>query len=182
LVLHHANTAFAIQEFEPLGYDQRQFCSPGINLPVGNLMRSPNGGYPEYHTSADNMSFIQPSALAESLAICLSVTEVLEGCATYRNLNPRCEPCLGPRGLYHAFGSRPDRALLQKALLWVLNLSDGDHSLLDIAERAKLDFGLIREAADLLLEHDLLAKASNVPFSISHLGGTQEKYDEYCLF
>jgi aminopeptidase-like protein len=180
-VLRQTDTESAILDFEPFGYDQRQFCSPGFNLPVGNLMRSPNGTYPEYHTSADNLAFIQPSALAETLAVCLDVSEVLEGNRTYVNLNPKCEPCLGPRGLYHAFGSRPDRALLQKALLWVLNLSDGNHGLLDIAERAKLEFRLIREAADLLVQHDLLTAASTVPFSIS-LGGTEEKYDEYCLF
>lgn len=181
-VLQHAHTAFNVLDFEPFGYDQRQFCSPGINLPIGNLMRSPNGCYPEYHTSADNLNFIQPSALAETLEICLRVTELLEGDGVYRNLHPQCEPCLGPRGLYHAFGSRPDRAQLQKAILWVLNLSDGYHSLLDIAERAQLDFALIREAADLLLKHELLAEANDVPFSLSYLGGTQEKLDEYCLF
>jgi aminopeptidase-like protein len=155
-VLRHSCERHSILDFEPFGYDQRQFCSPGFDLPMGCLMRTPNECYEEYHTSADNLDLIQPQRLAGSLEVCLTACEVLDGNRTYRNLNPKCEPRLGPRGLYHAFGSRPDRELLQKSLLWALNLSDGQHTLLDIAERSGVAFGLVRQAADLLLEHDLL--------------------------
>src|SRR5207249_2076133 len=113
----------------------------------------------EYHTSADNLEFIKPESLADSWALCLAASEALEGNLCYRNLQPKCEPRLGPRGLYHAFGTRPDGALLQKAVLWVLNLSDGSQTLLEIAERSGLAFGLVRQAADLLREHKLLAEA-----------------------
>jgi aminopeptidase-like protein len=72
------------------------------------------------------------------------------------NLNPKCEPQLGRRGLYAAVGGLKDAPAQQMAMLWVLNLSDGRHSLLEIAERAGLPFAKIRAAADLLLAHGLL--------------------------
>jgi aminopeptidase-like protein len=152
-VLRHAGD-HAIEAFEPYGYDERQYCSPGFDLPVGCLMRTPHGRYPEYHTSADDMSFVKPPFLADSFAKCLAIVNVMEGNRTYRNLNPMGEPQLGRRGLYGATGGSGvgDRM----AMLWVLNLSDGDHSLLDIAERASLPFDLVRGAADALEAGGLL--------------------------
>ena len=138
--------AHAVRDFIPYGYDERQYCSPGFNLPVGCLTRTPNGEFPEYHTSADNVDFVQPAALENSLALTESILEVLEHDATYVNLNPKCEPQLGRRGLYrNAGGATPPS--FEMALLWVLNLSDGGHSLLDIAERSATMFGTIRRAA-----------------------------------
>ncbi|MBW3600092.1 MAG: DUF4910 domain-containing protein [Planctomycetes bacterium] len=155
-VLEHSGETFNILDFEPFGYDQRQFCSPGINLPMGCLMRTPNEQYPEYHTSADDLNLLSPEALADSLQKCVTAMRVLEGNRSYRNLNPCCEPRLGPRGLYRGFGSEGNHRELQKAMLWILNLSDGGHDLLAIAQRSKLPFALIRQAADLLIKHDLL--------------------------
>lgn len=155
-VLKHSGAPFTIQEFEPLGYDERQFCSPGINLPVGCLMRTPHGQYPEYHTSADNLQLIRPQSLADSWNKCVAAIDVLEGNRRYRNLNPRCEPQLGRRGIYRSMGGQTQQAGIEKALLWVLNFSDGDFSLLDIAERANLPFSIVRAAADTLIEHQLL--------------------------
>jgi aminopeptidase-like protein len=155
-VLEHSRAPFTILDFEPFGYDQRQYCSPGINLPIGCMMRTPNECYPEYHTSADNLELIRPESLADSWSTCVAAMHMLEGNHHYRNLNPCCEPRLGPRGLYRAFGSGERRPELQQAVLWVLNLSDGDHDLLSIAERSKLPFDIIRIAADLLLKHELL--------------------------
>jgi aminopeptidase-like protein len=155
-ILRHAGGNHTILDFSPYGYDERQYCSPGFNLPVGCLMRSPHGTYPEYHTSADDLGFVRPESLADSLATCLRILAVLEDDAVLRNRNPHCEPQLGRRGLYRALGGHADLERAQLAMLWVLNLSDGDHSLLDIAERASLPFGLIREAANLLAAHHLL--------------------------
>jgi len=155
-VLKHSGQEYDIMDFSPYGYDERQFCSPGFNLPVGCLMRTPHGHFPEYHTSADNVGFVQPWALADSFWKCLSVLDVLEHNKTYVNQNPKCEPRLGKRGLYRAIGGQADGGGDELAMLWVLNLSDGDHSLLDIAERSGLAFDVIRRAADALLEHDLL--------------------------
>jgi len=155
-VLRHAARDHQVIDFHPYGYDERQYCSPGFNLPVGSLSRGRHGRFPEYHTSADNLSFVHPTALAESLAVSLELVEVLEGNGTLRNLSPKGEPQLGRRGLYASLGGR-DAEAQQMALLWVLNQSDGQRSLLEIAERAGMPFRQVRIAADRLLEHGLLA-------------------------
>lgn len=146
-----------IIDFSPYGYDERQFCSPGIDLPVGSLSRTPYGQFPEYHTSADNLDLIRPEALTQSFETFLAIFEMLERDGTYLNLSPKGEPQLGKRGLYAAIGGRSDTKDRQMALLWVLNQSDGGHSLLDIAERSGIDFALIADAAETLVAHDLLA-------------------------
>jgi aminopeptidase-like protein len=156
-VLSHLTEGPEILEFSPYGYDERQYCSPGFNLPVGCLMRSVWGTFPEYHTSADNLDFIKPQALAASLRVCAGIIDVLESNGRYRNLNPCCEPQLGRRGLYSSTGGDGIGAEIN-ARLWVLNLSDGDHSLLDIAERSKLPFAQISDAAQLLCEAGLLSR------------------------
>ncbi len=153
-----------IVDFEPYGYDERQYCSPAFDLPVGCLSRTPHGEFPEYHTSADDLSFVRSDALGGSLSTCLAIIAVLEGNRTYLNLNPRCEPNLGKRGLYSMVGGLKG-AGGENAILWVLNLSDGKHSLLDIAERSGLEFGKIRSAADALLACSLIREA----------GGLEEK-------
>lgn len=145
----------ALLDFVPYGYDERQYCSPGFNLPVGCLTRTPNGRFPEYHTSADNLDFVTAEALEDSLAKALAIVEILEHDAAYVNLNPKGEPQLGRRGLYRNTGGASP-AGFEMALLWVLNFSDGRHSLLDIAERAALPFSTIRGAADVLRDADLL--------------------------
>ena len=155
-VLRHCGESSEILQFSPYGYDERQYCSPGFNLPVGCLMRSVWGTYPEYHTSADNLEFIQPAQLGASLRACIALVDVLEGNRRYENLSPFCEPQLGKRGLYHSKTDKAGEAEIS-ARLWVLNLSDGKHSLLDIAELSGLEFSVIRAAADLLHEKELLA-------------------------
>jgi aminopeptidase-like protein len=155
-VLKTTGRPYTIQDFFPYGYDERQYCSPGFDLPVGCLMRSPHGSFPEYHTSADNLDFVRADSLEESLRYYQQVVEVLEQNRTYRSLNPKCEPQLGKRGLYAAIGGDKDSAKRQLAMLWVLNLSDGTHSLLDIAERSGTSFTDVHGAADALLRSGLL--------------------------
>jgi aminopeptidase-like protein len=154
-VLKHQADPFELLEFSPDGYDERQYCSPGFDLPVGCLMRSVWGTFPEYHTSADNLDFIRPAQLAGSLRVCAAIIDVLENNREYRNLNPCCEPQLGRRNLYRTTGSDAIGEEIN-ARLWVLNLSDGEHSLLDIAERSGIPFSLICGAAELLQEGGLL--------------------------
>lgn len=154
--LRDSGNDFDVFDFVPYGYDERQYCSPGFNLAVGCLMRTPHGRYPQYHTSADNIDFVQSQSLAESLSVYVSVLNIIEQNKTYINQNPKCEPQLGKRGLYQCIGGRHDSKLRELAMLWVLNLSDGHHTLLDIAERSGINFTLIREAADALLLHSLL--------------------------
>ncbi len=139
-----------IAEFTPYGYDERQFCSPGFDLGVGSLSRTPYAGYPEYHTSADDLDFVSPEAMADTLAVCREAFSVLDRDRRYVNLSPYGEPQLGRRGLYDALGGRSDAKQAQLALLWVLNLSDGEHGLLDIAERSGLSFDTVAAAADAL--------------------------------
>jgi aminopeptidase-like protein len=158
-VLRHNGRSYDVLEFSPYGYDERQYCSPGFNLPVGCLTRSVWGMFPEYHTSADNLDFITPERLGESLRVCASVVDVLENNRRYRNLSPYCEPQLGKRGLYRSTGGEAIEVEIN-ARLWVLNCSDGEQSLLDIAERSGLPFSVIRNAADLLHEGGLLALTS----------------------
>lgn len=153
-VLASNGVPHTIQDFSPYGYDERQFCSPGFNLPVGRFSRTPYGTYPQYHTSEDNPSFVKPESLAESLQILLKVVTVLEGNKLYLNTNPKCEPQLGNRELYKELSNNGETM----AMLWVLNLSDGGHALLDIAERASMPFERILSVATILETHGLLSK------------------------
>lgn len=161
-VLRHYSESPEILEFSPYGSDERQYCSPGFNLPVGCLMRSVWGNSPEYHTSADNLDFIRPLQLAGSLRVCAAILDVVESNRRYRNESPYCEPQLGRRNLYRSTGG-DEIGMEISARLWVLNLSDGEHSLLDIAERSGLPFSAISDAAELLCQNGLLAVVSDDP-------------------
>ena len=156
-LLSHFGNPYNVRDFSPYGYDERQYCSPGFNLPVGCLNRTQHGKYAEYHTSADNLGFITPEALEGTYNFCLEIFELLEQNRKYRNLNPKCEPQLGRRGLYREMGGFPDSGTRELAMLWVLNLSDGENSLLDIAERSGLKFAAVSQAAAVLLQHGLLS-------------------------
>jgi aminopeptidase-like protein len=162
-VLRHDAATHRIRPFVPYGYDERQYCSPGFNLSVGCLMRTPNGEYPEYHSSADNLSLMRPESLAHSLFVLRQIVAAVEGDTAYRNRNPKGEPQLGRRGLSAAIGGERAAKSDQMALLWVLNLADGNHSLLDISEHAGLPFQTIRRAADALIAAELLEPASSDP-------------------
>lgn len=150
-ILQHGGKDFAVQEFSPYGYDERQYCSPGFDLQVGCFMRTPNGCFPEYHTSADNLEFVTAESLADSYEKMGQILEIIEQNETYVSLNQECEPQLGKKGLYRTPGSEENLALL-----WVLNLSDGRHSLLDIAERSGMAFRKIQKAAADLAESGLI--------------------------
>ena len=159
LVLAASGQPHGLRDFSPYGYDERQYCSPGFDLPVGSLTRTPYGEYPEYHTSADDLTLVRPEALVDTLRRYLEVFEVLEGNRSWRNTSPRCEPQLGKRGLYGSVGGRSHAQARQMAMLWVLNLSDGRHSLLDVAERSRLPFSDLRRAAADLAGAGLLVPA-----------------------
>jgi aminopeptidase-like protein len=152
-----------ILDFSPDGYDERQYCSPGFDLPVGSLTRTPHGRFPEYHTSADDLDLVAPRHLAESLRCYLEVIEVVENDRRYGATNPKCEPQLGKRGLYRSLGGIASHERLERAILWVLNFSDGAHGLLDIAARSGLDLATVRDAAELLCEKGLLVELPEAP-------------------
>jgi aminopeptidase-like protein len=159
-VLGRSGRAHQVVDFSPYGYDERQYCSPGFDLPVGRLSRTPFATYPEYHTSADDLDLVGPAQLQESLEVCREVVGVLEGNRRYENLSPKGEPQLGRRGLYGQIGGRSDAEERQMAMLWVLNLSDGHMSLLDVAERAGLPFALVADVAGVLEEAGLLSRTA----------------------
>ncbi len=162
-VLRHSRPDAVVQDFVPWGGDERQFCSPGFDLPTGVLMRSGHGLFPEYHSSADNFDLVRGESLADSLAAALEIIDVLERNASYRSLSPYGEPQLGRRGLYGPINPgapRPGEEF-HRAVLWVLNMADGAHSLLDIAERAALRFATIAEAADALARAELIEEVAS---------------------
>lgn len=156
LVLRDAGTQSGIVDFSPYGYDERQFSSPGFDLPFGALMRTANGEYPEYHTSADDLTLIAPERLEQTRDVCRAVLDVLERDGTYRNTNPKCEPQLGRRGLYEGLKGGERLPDYEMAMLWVLNLSDSSHSLVRIAERSGLPFDAVSQASTALEQAGLL--------------------------
>lgn len=157
-VLKNSGDKFEIIDFFPSGSDERQFCSPGFNLPFGSLVRTLYGKFSEYHTSSDNLEFVKPEYLADSFSKYISIIYVLENNRIYVNQNPKCEPQLGKRGLYSLLGGQKNTKINQLAMMWVLNQSDGNNSLLDISEKSLIPFETIKDAADFLFEHKLLRR------------------------
>jgi aminopeptidase-like protein len=158
LVLRTRSDVADVRDFTPYGYDERQFCSPGFNLPVGRLTRTPNGEYPEYHTSADDLDFVRADVLDDSLRLVLEIVDVLERNDVFVNLSPKGEPQLGRRGLYGTLGGETSTRTFESALLWVLSLSDGANSLVQIATRSGIAFGEVAAAAASLEEVGLLER------------------------
>jgi aminopeptidase-like protein len=159
-LLRHSGHRYEVMPFNPYGYDERQFCSPGFNLPVGCLMRGVHGTFPEYHTSADNLDFVKPEALDQSYALIESILDLLDQNRTYERVDGRGEPQLGRRGLYRAIaGQREAGGATQMDLLWFLNLADGRHSLLDMAIRADVPFARLETASRLALEASLVRES-----------------------
>ncbi|HTO54134.1 MAG TPA: DUF4910 domain-containing protein [Myxococcota bacterium] len=156
LVLAQSGRAHEVIDFFPYGYDERQFNSPGFRIPIGSLMRGRHGRFDEYHTSADDLSFVRGESLVEAVESVLAIADVLEGDARFQSLAPYGEPQLGRRGLYRAMGGESDPESLQLAMLWVLSLADGAHGLVDAAQRSGIRFETVRAAATLLERHELI--------------------------
>jgi aminopeptidase-like protein len=161
IVLRDSGADHRVLPWEPWGGDERQFCAPGFDLPVGTLMRTPHGEFSGYHTSADGMEGIRPAALAGAVEACLKLFEVLETNRRCLNLNPFGEPQLGRRGLYRSAGGAVATPEDEGALLWVLNQSDGRSSLIDIARRSGLTYEAVARAAERLERADLLGESSS---------------------
>ncbi len=157
--------------FEPYGYDERQLCSPGFNLPVGRLTRSVNDGYPQYHSSADDLSLISERQLQASLEACQHIVEILESNRHYVNTLPKGEPRLGKRGLYGSVGGRSP-AERERAMLWLLNQSDGSASLLDIARRSGIGYQDVQAAAGELASAGLLKENGQAPRTRARAAGS----------
>jgi len=144
-------------DFSPTGSDERQYCSPGFDLPVGSVMRSMYGTYPEYHTSDDDRDFISFDQLQASVDACEALCRALDqGGARYRNLMPFGEPQLGRRGLYPDLTVGAANVGAGDAIFWVLNLSDSEHDLLAISERSGLGLADLHAAAQRCVAAGLL--------------------------
>jgi aminopeptidase-like protein len=156
-VLRDSGEPHRVLPWEPWGGDERQFCSPGFDLPVGSLMRTPHGEFDGYHTSADSLERIRPESLAHAVRTCLDVFDVLETNRLCTNLSPFGEPQLGRRGLYRSTGGAVATPDDERALLWVLNMSDGRSSLLDVARQSGLRYAIVQRAAERLERSGLLA-------------------------
>jgi aminopeptidase-like protein len=159
VVLRDLGADHRILPWEPWGGDERQFCSPGFDLPLGTLTRTPHGEFDGYHTSADGLDMIRPESLGGAVEACLQVIDVLESNRRCTNLSPHGEPQLGRRGLYRTAGGAVATPDDERALLWVLNLSDGRSSLLDVARRSGLRYPVVRRAAERLEQAGLLTTA-----------------------
>ena len=176
-VLKNSGDDYKIMDYEPIGSDERQFCSPGFNLPVGLLLRTHPYYFTEYHTSADNTEFVKAKYLADSFSKYFKVIfkleenfgkfysknneeELLEidskNDQVFLNLKPKCEPKLDKTGMYRKIGGKNNNDAL--TILWVLNYSDGKHSLRDITLRSGIDFKQIKQTAELLHEKKLLKR------------------------
>jgi aminopeptidase-like protein len=149
-----------VRDFHPYGYDERQYNSPGFRIPVGSLMRGHHGEFPEYHTSADNLSFVRPDRLGHAFDTLLQIVSVLEGNQYYVSLSPFGEPQLGRRGLYQGMGGETTPANISIAMLWVLQLADGNHDLLAVAKRSGVAWDDLCRAVELLIERDLLTEVA----------------------
>jgi aminopeptidase-like protein len=155
-VLVESKSPYEIIDFFPSGSDERQFCSPGFDLPVGSLARTLYGRFAEYHTSGDNLSFVNAEFLNDTFKKYMKIIFMIENNKYYINNNPFCEPQLGKRGLYNMIGAQKNEDDLQLGIFWILNYSDGSNSLLDIAIKSNLEFSTLKKAADLLIESKLI--------------------------
>jgi len=158
LILSQSNQDFSIIDFFPSGSDERQYCSPGFNLPVGSLMRTMYGIYPEYHTSGDNKDIISFSAMEDSVNMYLDIIEVIEKNDFYINTLPYCEPQLGKRGLYPNLGSQKIKEDFVSGMMWILNLSDGNYDLIDISLRSKIPVKKLYPILEKLIEEGILVR------------------------
>lgn len=159
VVLKQTEEDYKILEFSPIGSDERQYCSPGFNLPIGSLMRTKYGEYPEYHTSGDNIDFISFEAMENSVLKFLDIINLIEKNFKYINRFPNCEPQLGKRGLYPSLGSQKKKAEEIEAMMWILNYTDGNFDLIDIIEKSKIDFKILLKEIDRLIENDIIEVA-----------------------
>lgn len=156
LLLEQTEEKYIVHDFFPSGSDERQYCSPGFNLPVGSLMRTMYGIYPEYHTSADNKDFISFEAMEESVKKYLNVIDMIENNHVYTCTMPFCEPQLGKRGLYPTLGSQKSRTDFLNAMMWLLNLADGTKDLITISKISNQSYSLLVEVVKVLIDKNLL--------------------------
>ncbi|MDQ7834255.1 MAG: DUF4910 domain-containing protein [Humidesulfovibrio sp.] len=150
-----------VLDYWPGGSDERQYCSPGFNLPVGVLARTIYAAYPQYHTSQDNRDFVSFPAMCDSIDLCFAVALLLERNHVFRRTNPYCEPFLAKHNLHAPLGGQRLPGAWKKARQWILNLSDGTCDLLHMAQRSGLDYWLLTEVASELEKAGLIIRSAS---------------------
>lgn len=130
------------------GSDERQYCSPGVDLPISSVTRSKYGEYPEYHTSLDNFDLVTERGLTESLSFFLNCIDVFEKNRYKPRINVLCEPQLGKRGLYPTISSKESGKIVRNMMNFI-SYCDGTNSILEISNMCKIDF---EEAYDYFLK------------------------------
>ncbi len=153
LMSHLAGTTVG---WSPYGYDERQYCSPGFDLPVGRLSRAAHGTYPEYHTSADDLSFVSAAQVSAAVDVVLTAFDAIESGLLPRNLAPFGEPQLGRHGLFRSLGGELRDDSTEYVALWLLSLGDGGHDLVEVAERAGQPLPVVVAVARRLRQAGLL--------------------------
>lgn len=136
------------------GSDERQFCAPGIDLPVCSFCRTKYGKYAEYHTSADNLTYISPEGLDGSLELLIKFVQAMEHNNKYR-VKCLCEPQLGKRGLYPTVSKKGSYDAV-KALTDFIAYADGTNDLVEISNIIHQSVDILIPIADKLLENDLI--------------------------
>jgi aminopeptidase-like protein len=121
------------------GSDERQYCAPGVDLPISSVTRSKYGEYPEYHTSKDNFELVTEKGLNESLDFYLECVEIFERNRFYPKLNVLCEPQLGKRGLYPSISTKESGKIVRNMMNFI-SYCDGNNSILDISEICNIPF------------------------------------------
>jgi aminopeptidase-like protein len=157
-VLKYSGEKYKTEDFSIGGSDERQYCSIGFNLPVGSLIKSKYQEYKEYHTSLDNKSFIDFSALEKTVEMYYNISRAIELNEKYKNLNPFCELQLGKRGLYPTTGGTWGIDIENtRKLLHLLAFTDGETDLIDIAEKRNLSAHTFEKEVQILLEKGLIS-------------------------
>lgn len=136
------------------GSDERQYCAPGVDLPVASLMKSKYGSYPEYHTSLDNLNFITPEGLRESYEMMKTAIEILESNKFWK-LKTLGEPQLGKRGLYPTVSTKNSGTTVQD-LMNVIAYCDGENDLIDISNICGLKFKEVLKIIETLFTNELV--------------------------
>ena len=153
-VLRESGSDWTEYSYLDRGSDERQYCSPGVDLPVASIMRSKYGTYPQYHTSLDDLNFVSAEGLLKSFQLMKGALQVLEENHNWK-ANQLCEPQLGKRGLYPTISTLESQAKTRD-FMNVLAYCDGDHDLVQLSEKCGVPIDRCLEILEVLRSNNLI--------------------------